>query len=67
MVEVFSDGWAVSSNAMILAPGQDPVRTVAVEFIVKEPETYTVTWLELARRLVIRNTFLIFFTNPLTR
>lgn len=50
VVEVFSDGWAVSNNAVILAPGQDPVRTMAVEFIIKEPDTYTVTWLELARR-----------------
>jgi len=53
VVEVFSDGWAVSSNAMILAPGQDPVRTIAVEFIVKEPASYTVTWLELTRRFVM--------------
>lgn len=50
VVEVFSDGWAVSSNAMILVPGQDPVRTIAIEFIIKEPDTYTVTWLELTRR-----------------
>ncbi|TGZ51593.1 Uncharacterized protein DBV15_11054 [Temnothorax longispinosus] len=53
VVEVFSDGWAVSSNAMILAPGQDPIRTIAIEFIVKEPASYTVTWLELTRRFVI--------------
>lgn len=53
VVEVFSDGWAISSNAMILAPGQDPIRTIAVEFIVKEPASYTVTWLELTRRFVI--------------
>ncbi|KZC14511.1 hypothetical protein WN55_06972, partial [Dufourea novaeangliae] len=50
VVEVFSDGWAVSSNALILSPGLDPVRTIAVEFIVKEPDSYTVTWLELTRR-----------------
>lgn len=50
VVEVFSDGWAVSSSAMILAQGQDPVRTIAVEFIVKELDSYTVTWLELTRR-----------------
>ncbi|XP_036139984.1 uncharacterized protein LOC118644124 [Monomorium pharaonis] len=52
VVEVFSDGWAVGSNAMILAPGQDPIRTIAVEFIVKEPASYTITWLELTRRPV---------------
>ncbi|CAL7941517.1 unnamed protein product [Xylocopa violacea] len=50
VVEVFSDGWAVSSNAAILAPGEEPVRTIAIEFIIKEPDTYTVTWLELSRR-----------------
>lgn len=61
VVEVFSDGWAVSSNAMILAPGQDPVRTIAVEFIVKEPASYTVTWLELTRRFVI----MIFFPDKI--
>ncbi|EFN82093.1 hypothetical protein EAI_11820 [Harpegnathos saltator] len=56
VVEVFSDGWAVSSNAMILAPGQDPIRTIAVEFIVKEPASYTVTWLELTRRPPVTST-----------
>lgn len=50
VVEVFSDGWAVGSNAMILAPGQEPPRTIAVEFIGKEAGSYSVTWLELARR-----------------
>ncbi|XP_048507374.1 uncharacterized protein LOC105683642 isoform X2 [Athalia rosae] len=50
VVEVFSDGWAVGSNAMILAPGQDPARTIAIEFIGKEADSYSVTWLELSRR-----------------
>lgn len=50
VVEVFSDGWAVGSNAMILAPGKDPARTIAVEFIAKEADSYPVTWLELSRR-----------------
>lgn len=56
VVEVFSNGWAVSSNAMILAPGQEPIRTIAVEFIVKEPASYTVTWLELTRRPSVTST-----------
>ncbi|KAL6443013.1 hypothetical protein ACFW04_002778 [Cataglyphis niger] len=56
VVEIFSDGWAVSSNAMILAPGQDPIRTIAVEFIVEEPATYTITWLELTRRPSVTST-----------
>ncbi|XP_046475908.1 uncharacterized protein [Neodiprion pinetum] len=50
VVEVFSDGWAVGSNAMILAPGSDPARSIAVEFIGDEIDSYTVTWLELSRR-----------------
>ncbi|KAM0732709.1 hypothetical protein ACS0PU_000870 [Formica fusca] len=56
VVEIFSDGWAVSSNAMILAPGQDPIRTIAVEFIVEEPASYTITWLELTRRPSVTST-----------
>lgn len=63
VVEVFSDGWAVSSNAMILAPGQDPIRTIAVEFIVKEPASYTVTWLELTRRFVTTFLWIIMLKN----
>lgn len=50
-VEVFSEGWHVkSSAASMLAPSLDPARTIAVEFIVTEPDRYTVTWLELTRR-----------------
>ncbi|KAG7198767.1 hypothetical protein KM043_001754 [Ampulex compressa] len=58
VVEVFSDGWAVGSNAMILAPAQDPIRTVAVEFLIEEPDSdsYTVTWLELTRRPTVTST-----------
>ncbi|XP_043269462.1 uncharacterized protein [Venturia canescens] len=50
VVEVFSQGWAASSKMMVVAPGEDPARTIAVEFIINEPESYTVTWLEMTRR-----------------
>lgn len=50
VVEVFSDGWAVSGSSIFPTPGEDPVRTIAIEFIIKEPDSYTVTWLELTRR-----------------
>ncbi|XP_023290102.1 uncharacterized protein LOC105700757 [Orussus abietinus] len=50
IVEVFSDGWALGSDATVLAPGDDPARTVAVELIAKEPDSYSITWLELTRR-----------------
>ena len=50
IVEIFSEGWSTTSKLMIRPPGDDPSRTVAVEFIINEPETYTVTWLELTRR-----------------
>lgn len=58
VVEVFSEGWAISSNAVVLAPGKDPIKHIAVEFVIKEPDnTYTVTWLELTRRLVYQILF----------
>ncbi|XP_051171873.1 uncharacterized protein LOC127288453 [Leptopilina boulardi] len=50
VVEIFSDGWAVSNNDVVNAPDQNPIKHIAVEFIIKEPDTYTVTWLELTRR-----------------
>ncbi|KAK0171076.1 hypothetical protein PV328_008838 [Microctonus aethiopoides] len=49
-VEVFSEGWSANYKSMVLAPGFDPTRTIAVEFIMNEMDTYTVTWLELTRR-----------------
>lgn len=50
VVQVFSEGWSASHKAMILAPGFDPARTIAVEFIMNEADSYTVSWLELIRR-----------------
>ncbi|XP_035718354.1 uncharacterized protein LOC118440021 isoform X1 [Vespa mandarinia] len=50
VVEIFSDGWSVGSANFIPVPGRDPVRTIAVEFLISEPEAYGVTWLELTRR-----------------
>ncbi|XP_024945485.1 uncharacterized protein LOC107272534 isoform X2 [Cephus cinctus] len=50
VVEVFSNGWAVSSDHVILAPAYDPIRTIVVEFINNEPDMHAVTWLELSRR-----------------
>lgn len=50
IVEVFSEGWSASIKSMIIAPGHDPGRTVAVEFIINEPDVYTVTWLEMIKR-----------------
>ena len=52
IVEVFSDGWAVTSRAEILPHDSNPFKHIAVEFIIEEPTSYTVTWLELSRRLV---------------
>lgn len=49
-VEVFSEGWASPSNMMMLGPGEDPARTIAIEFIMNEPDSYIVTWLEITRR-----------------
>ncbi|XP_034934803.1 uncharacterized protein [Chelonus insularis] len=49
-VEVFSQGWSANRKKMILAPGFDPARTIAVEFIMNEADTYTVSWLELTKR-----------------
>ncbi|XP_023245577.1 uncharacterized protein LOC106637106 [Copidosoma floridanum] len=49
-VEVFSDGWTVSDNDMMVAANRDISRSIAVEYIVKEEDEYVVTWLELTRR-----------------
>lgn len=53
MVEIFSDGWATSRYSAVIEPDQELTRSIAVEFIVKEPESYSVSWLELIRRLVL--------------
>jgi hypothetical protein len=63
VVEVFSDGWTVSGNAMMVAAPQDAVRSIAVEYIINEDITsgaeYSVTWLELTRRYA---TIFIFYS-----
>ncbi|KAI4504001.1 hypothetical protein M0802_000472 [Mischocyttarus mexicanus] len=56
VVEIFSDGWSVGRSNFIPVPGRDPVRTIAVEFLITEPELYGVTWLELTRRPAITST-----------
>lgn len=65
LVEVFSDGWAITTNdgQPLLAVdkveldrlGNDVSRGVAVEFLGRETGTYTVMWLELSRRYVAKN------------
>ncbi|XP_008558829.1 uncharacterized protein LOC103579250 [Microplitis demolitor] len=50
VVQVFSKGWSVEHKTMMLAPRFDPTRTIAVEFIMNEADSYSVTWLELTKR-----------------
>ncbi|CAD6214644.1 GSCOCG00004158001-RA-CDS [Cotesia congregata] len=50
VVKVFSKGWSVEHKTMMLAPRFDPMRTIAVEFIMNEADSYTVTWLELTKK-----------------
>ncbi|XP_063975987.1 uncharacterized protein LOC135161918 [Diachasmimorpha longicaudata] len=51
VVGVFSKGWTTQNYAtMLIAPSFDPMRSIAVEFIVNEPDIHTVTWLEMTRR-----------------
>ncbi|KAK2587829.1 hypothetical protein KPH14_003929 [Odynerus spinipes] len=56
VAEIFSDGWSTSYANLIPIPGRDPVRTIAVEFLISESESYSVTWLELTRRPAITST-----------
>ncbi|XP_011496881.1 PREDICTED: uncharacterized protein LOC105361406 [Ceratosolen solmsi marchali] len=59
VVEVFSDGWTVSDNAMIVAAPRDAVRSIAIEYIINEDITdgdeYSITWLELTRRPLLNS------------
>ena len=52
IVEVFSDGWSVSNNALMLPMGSVESRSMTIEYITKnyEDDYYTITWLELTRR-----------------
>lgn len=60
LVEIFSEGWSISSKhgykslavdkVEIDHLGKELMRSIAVEFVGKESGTYSVMWLELARR-----------------
>lgn len=60
LVEIFSEGWSISNKhgpkslavdkVEIDYLGKELKRSIAVEFVGKEPGTYSVMWLELARR-----------------
>lgn len=62
LVEVFSEGWTLSSlSGHTTLPveyvhidklGKDVARTVTVEFIGKESASYSVMWLEISRRYI---------------
>lgn len=62
--EVFSDGWPIGPNTLIVPPDQETARSVAVEFIIQENiegATYALSWLELRRRSL---DFLEFMCEP---
>ena len=61
MVEVFSEGWVISSTKLVHQPvlstlpsseqqAAEQSRSVVVEFLAQEAGSYSLTWLELARR-----------------
>lgn len=61
VVEVFSEGWVISSTKLVHTPvlsslpsseqqAEEQSRSVIVEFLAHEPGSYSLTWLELARR-----------------
>jgi len=61
VVEVFSEGWVISSTKLVHQPvlttlpsseqqAAEQTRSVIVEFLAHEPGSYSLTWLELARR-----------------
>jgi hypothetical protein len=61
VVEVFSEGWVISSTRLIHQPvlstlpsseqqAAEQSRSVIVEFLAHEAGSYSLTWLELARR-----------------
>ncbi|XP_068086166.1 uncharacterized protein [Anabrus simplex] len=63
VVEIFSEGWVISSTKLVHQPVwpltdtlteeqrlADQARSVVVEFLARESGTYSLTWLELARR-----------------
>ncbi|GFG32351.1 hypothetical protein Cfor_10995 [Coptotermes formosanus] len=61
VVEVFSEGWVISSTKLVHQPvlsalpsseqqAAEQSRSVIVEFLAHEPGSYSLTWLEIARR-----------------
>jgi hypothetical protein len=61
MVEVFSEGWVISSTKLVHQPvlstllsleqlAEEQSSSVLVEFLAHEAGSYSLTWLELARR-----------------
>jgi hypothetical protein len=61
VVEVFSEGWVISSTKLVHQPvlstlpsleqqAAEQSRSVVVEFLAHEAGSYALTWLELARR-----------------
>lgn len=61
VVEVFSEGWVISSTKLVHQPvlstlpsleqrAAEQSRSVVVEFLAHEAGSYSLTWLELARR-----------------
>jgi hypothetical protein len=53
VVEVFSEGWVISGTKLVHHPvlsAYDQSRSVIVEFLAHEAGSYSLTWLELARR-----------------
>ncbi|KRT83919.1 hypothetical protein AMK59_3324, partial [Oryctes borbonicus] len=57
LVELFSEGWHLNQHKFFPVDrigidylGKELPRTIMVEFLGKEPGTYSVTWLELSRR-----------------
>ncbi|XP_054258135.1 uncharacterized protein LOC128983034 [Macrosteles quadrilineatus] len=64
VVEVFSDGWNRSSSLTLLTPH---ARSFVVEFLEKEPGSYSVTWMEVSKRPMQTSTssFVMTSSNPL--
>lgn len=52
-VEIFSDGWNNSSSLSILNPS---TRRIVVEYLEREPGTYTATWMEVFKRPLLTST-----------
>lgn len=64
LVEVFSDGWNRSSSLTLLTPH---ARSFVVEFLEREPGSYSVTWMEVSKRPLFTATssYVMSSTSPL--